>query len=1081
MRNLKRALSLVMAMALIVGMMVVSASAAGSNDFTDADEIEHIEAVEVMTALNVIDGKEDGSYYDPTGTLTRAEMAKIVAYVMNGGVEPNIGTKVIPTYSDIDNHWAEAYIEYCTSMGIIAGDGAGKFNPGGTLTASQTAKMFLTAMGYDANVFGLLGNDWETNTNRYANEAGLYDELGNVSVSAPISRDDAAQMAYNAIQATMMRRTWSQDMQTGEIGETYAPWMENDGSNPMTLLRNKFNAVIEYAYMDGAEYDEDRDEYNYTFDVATGAFGGSDIDNDEDLSEPALSFGEDVSDLYGHQVKVIYKNDTAKTVYGIYANESTVLTSGVIGDIPTDLTAADSSAKINDVTYRLRAYSVGNTALNSAADVDVYEFLDGAVSGNLANLGILNVEWAFDLIDNDGDGRANCAVVYPTEIAKVTYVGSSSITMDNSVGSMDLEDDINVYEGIARNDYVALTDADHTVDGKAAVVKLDVITGTVDAVRDNTTRGTEEVQIDGTWYDYVNTYGGSTLSDGNLGDNVTLQVVNGYYVDSEVTLADGSNNLVYISATKDGTTGVDTSFGDATVTARGYFTDGAYETITIDKVNGEEVTGVKQFYNGTMPQLTAYNDTTETEVVVGMMYRYAVDSDGNYELTALDGTTANSADRAGYDAYAGSNRSGVAFTDSTSRVNVGGNSYAVSDDTVVFAQTTNTANNETRVVTGKALKNWDWDAFGNTLTVQVLADTVNGVNTARVITLVNSDASATISGSDTTSYGYVVAKPERIRVDGSTVYQYKIWNGTEDITVYAETAEIANNTPGAVVKGSFVSYEMEGEDEVINLNPITSQYAVTGISGADENVLDLLASDGTTRYDAVTVDADDTTVIYVDTADGVGVEGGSFTLANEIYDGVYELNVVAAAAPIKDGATLSVIFVDVDNKLAGTDAVITAASLDAAAVNGLLDIQDEVVIPGLSAAGTINVPAGKSLEFEAMLPEGTVLNVAAGAVIIAETGFQVNGASATADVTTSGGTLVLTANSSGGWTVTADRLGTTFNLKAATSLGDETPNFYSGSTAAGATAVSSPVPAGTYIWTEDVSSSNVTAWYCKTV
>ena len=152
MRNLKRALSLVMAMALIVGMMVISASAVSVKDFTDSDEIQHNEAVNTMVALGVVDGKDDGSYFDPTGTLTRSEMAKIISFVMNGGVEPNIGTKVIPTYSDIDNHWAEAYIEYCTSMGIIAGDGQGKFNPTGVLTASQAAKMFLTAMGYNASV-----------------------------------------------------------------------------------------------------------------------------------------------------------------------------------------------------------------------------------------------------------------------------------------------------------------------------------------------------------------------------------------------------------------------------------------------------------------------------------------------------------------------------------------------------------------------------------------------------------------------------------------------------------------------------------------------------------------------------------------------------------------------------------------------------------------------------------------------------------------------------------------------------------------------------------------------------------------
>ena len=76
MRNLKRVLSLVMAMALIVGMMVVSASAVDAKDFTDKDEIKHTEAVETMVALNVIAGQPDGSF-EPTGSLTRAQMAKI--------------------------------------------------------------------------------------------------------------------------------------------------------------------------------------------------------------------------------------------------------------------------------------------------------------------------------------------------------------------------------------------------------------------------------------------------------------------------------------------------------------------------------------------------------------------------------------------------------------------------------------------------------------------------------------------------------------------------------------------------------------------------------------------------------------------------------------------------------------------------------------------------------------------------------------------------------------------------------------------------------------------------------------------
>ena len=67
MRNLKRALSLALAAIMLIGMMVVSASAAGFDDFSDKDEIVNKDAVSMLTTLGVINGKEDGSYFDPTG------------------------------------------------------------------------------------------------------------------------------------------------------------------------------------------------------------------------------------------------------------------------------------------------------------------------------------------------------------------------------------------------------------------------------------------------------------------------------------------------------------------------------------------------------------------------------------------------------------------------------------------------------------------------------------------------------------------------------------------------------------------------------------------------------------------------------------------------------------------------------------------------------------------------------------------------------------------------------------------------------------------------------------------------------
>ena len=542
MRNLKRALSLVMAMALIVGMMVVSASAAGK-DFTDADEIDHKEAVNVMTALNVISGKEDGSYYDPDGTLTRAEMAKIVAFVMNGGVEPNIGTKVIPTYSDIDDHWAEAYIEYCTSMGIINGDGAGKFNPQGTLTASQTAKMFLTAMGYNANVFGLVGNDWETNTNRYANEAGLYEDLGDVAVSDPISRDDAAQMAYNAIQATMMHRSWSQDMTTGQITEGYDLWVDGNGAIH-TLMNEKFNADVYTGVMNSISYVSSSEKYTYT---STNQYTNNADSSDK---EPSFTTTDDYTALQGEEVSVIIKNERNgdQTVLGIYSTgKSTVVTAPV-----SALEADGSKLKVNGTSYELE-------------------------NGLTTSLAVANSYNTIKLVDSDDNGKLDVAIPTVVTPGKVTYVSDTEIIAGGS--TYKFEDD-EIPSGLAKDDYVYATTK---INGVNVITKLDAIEGTVTGEKSTDNL----VEVNGTWY-HKN---GETMV---LGSTYKFYAVNGVVVEDSVDTISGAtiSNLVMV-LDRDNTTNV--------LNAQALILDatGTKSTVTIDKSGVSVAPGELYFYEET--------------------------------------------------------------------------------------------------------------------------------------------------------------------------------------------------------------------------------------------------------------------------------------------------------------------------------------------------------------------------------------------------------------------------------------------------------------------------------------------------
>ena len=198
MRNLKRTLSLVMAMALIVGMMVVSASAV-SSDFNDSAEITNTEAVDVMTAIGVFEGTDKGAF-NPTGILTREQAAKIVAVMLLGEEDASKLTTNSTTFKDVAaNRWSAGYIGYCVQQGILAGTGNGNFDPEGELTGLAFAKMMLVALGYDAKVANYVGNDWAINVAADAVNAGIAPK--GIVLANAMTREQAAQMAFQTLTA----------------------------------------------------------------------------------------------------------------------------------------------------------------------------------------------------------------------------------------------------------------------------------------------------------------------------------------------------------------------------------------------------------------------------------------------------------------------------------------------------------------------------------------------------------------------------------------------------------------------------------------------------------------------------------------------------------------------------------------------------------------------------------------------------------------------------------------------------------------------------------------------------------------
>ena len=199
MRNLKKILALVLALVMSMSLVTI----ANASDFTDADDITYEEAADVMSTIGVIEGFEDGSF-DPDGTLTREQAAKLVTYMLLGDNAERLGIER-STFKDVAvTRWSAPAIEYCVSLGIIDGAGDGNFYPAGQLTAAAFAKVLLTAIGYNSQKEVLVGSAWSVNVSALAAEVGLDSGIEDLSWSSALTREEAAQMALNAIKAPLV-------------------------------------------------------------------------------------------------------------------------------------------------------------------------------------------------------------------------------------------------------------------------------------------------------------------------------------------------------------------------------------------------------------------------------------------------------------------------------------------------------------------------------------------------------------------------------------------------------------------------------------------------------------------------------------------------------------------------------------------------------------------------------------------------------------------------------------------------------------------------------------------------------------
>lgn len=459
MRNLKRVLSLVMMIAMLAGLMVIGASAA-YEDFTDKDQIQNKVAVQTLVELNVIAGKEDGSFYDPQGLLTRAEAAKLVCVVLNGGKAPVLGDPDYVSYKDTKGTWGAAYIEYVTGLKIVAGDGQGYFKPNETVTASQLAKMLLVAIGYDASFEGLVGNAWDSKTDALANQNGLYEELDGLITSNPLNRDNAAQIIYNALTSHLVR--YKSAGEGGGVGVVADPLDE-------TVLSRYFNTDTVVGVISANEVFSILPEGTPTAKNKIQVIVRSinDVKQDNMQTPPSyypvdrqqgygpmmnfliLPVGAE-NDLVGQEV-VVYVKNMGKTTQSVIGSPIATENNKIVSTMASLKTEAKANTFLKDNGIQFNAnygpfnstYFVYNGDFDGIADIDDLYCRDCGYAGIERRL-----------VDNNGDGKADILFFTEKYLEKVTAYNTKDeeITFSD-YGTYDFADVI-AYDGIAKGDYV---------------------------------------------------------------------------------------------------------------------------------------------------------------------------------------------------------------------------------------------------------------------------------------------------------------------------------------------------------------------------------------------------------------------------------------------------------------------------------------------------------------------------------------------------------------------------------------------------------------------------------------------------
>ena len=728
---MKKFLSLVLALVMTMSLVTVSV---GAKDFTDNSKINYKEAVDVMSAVKVIDGYAEGDFR-PSATLTRGAAAKIICNLILGPTTASALVADAAPYKDVPtNHTFAGYIAYCQKEKIISGYADGTFRPAASLTGYAFMKMLLGALGYDAEVEQYTGANWSINVAKRAMNIGLKDGLiGDFNGVKAVTREEACLYAFNTLQATMVEYSAKTSVSTNGttvvIAGSEAKDVVNTGKTDSNIDKDGKMQFAE-KYFEDLKLDKTSDDFGRPankWNVKKEEVGTY-------ANTPDATFTKKVTkaDVY---------NAIGKTVYDDLKDGDATLTTYFDGD-GTKVKAADVDSTWANKNDTGKVNSTGNGDLT-----EIYVDDDN-------NVTIVTIRTYVFQAATDYDAKK--------ESVNLTQDGSKADNLTNAAKTIVLNDrtveaeDYAVVKDLKADDYVLVTAVKNGsgYDVKS-VEKAEVKTVEVSGYKLN-----DSVDAASTTYKYNANADSIKGTSYNVGKQATLVLDKyGYIiaVEESVVLSD------YVYIEKFGST----SSLNAKALANAIFADGTDAEITVKEVLGVKNKTTIANYGTSMAGWYTYSKNTANEYTL-----YAIESKYNQKADSFSGKDTVVSENGKVNPIKGTL-----------------NGVLANDDTVILVSD---KDDDITVYTGvKNFPGVKLTSASSKATVSAVVKTSNGYAS---LVYIDVDGSATITGDKNSNLVYVVEYDGKyVTKDNETFYKYTVLDGEDEVKIEADN-QIQNIT-----------------------------------------------------------------------------------------------------------------------------------------------------------------------------------------------------------------------------------------------------------------------------------------------